>query len=87
MRKITLLLIAFAAACTAHGAPTPDPKPAGKTVSGQRKYKLIVSEGNDSTVAEFNRGLESMRGNMTNRGFLSNLMSLYKTTAAGQAVS
>ena len=58
-----------------------------KTVKGQRKYKLVVNEGNDSTVAEFNRGLESMRGNLSNRGFLDNLAGLYKKSAAGQAVS
>lgn len=58
-----------------------------RTVKGQRKYKLVVNEGNDSTVAEFNRGLASMRGNLSNRGFLDNLTGLYKKSAAGQAVS
>lgn len=59
----------------------------GKVVTGQRKYKLVVNEGNDSTIAEFNRGLETMRGNLSNRGFMDNLIGLYKTSAAGQAVS
>lgn len=59
----------------------------GKTVVGQRKYRLVVNEGNDSTIAEFNRGLESMRGNLSNRGFVDNLAGLYKSSAAGQAVS
>lgn len=59
----------------------------GKVVTGHRKYKLVVNEGNDSTIAEFNRGLESMRGNISNRGFMDNLVGLYKTSAAGQAVS
>lgn len=58
-----------------------------RTVKGQRKYKLVVNEGNDSTVAEFNRGLASMRGNLSNRGFVDNLTGLYKKSAAGQAVS
>ena len=58
-----------------------------RTVKGQRKYKLVVNEGNDSTVAEFNRGLASMRGNLSNRGLLDNLTGLYKKSAAGQAVS
>lgn len=59
----------------------------GKQVTGQRKYQLVVNEGNDSTISAFNRGLESIRGNSSNRGFMDNLVGLYKTTAAGQAVS
>lgn len=58
-----------------------------KRVVGQRKYTLVVNEGNDSTVAEFNRGLAALRGNMGNRGLIDNLTGMYKASAAGQAVS
>lgn len=58
-----------------------------QTVTGQRKYRLTVNEGNDSTISAFNRGLDSIRSNSTNRNFITNLAALYKTTAAGQAVS
>ena len=40
------------------------------TIVGQRKYELIVNEGNDSTVSAFNRGLEASRGN---RAFLADI--------------
>lgn len=60
---------------------------AGKTIMGQRKYRLVVNEGNDSTIAEFNRGLEATRGNLQNRGFMDNVIGLYKTSAAGQTIS
>lgn len=59
----------------------------GKTVVGHRKYSLVVNEGNDSTIAEFNRGLETVRGNANNRGFMDNLVGLYKSSAAGQTLS
>lgn len=59
----------------------------GKTIVGQRKYKLVVNEGTDSTIAEFNRGLEAVRGNAANRGFIDNLVGLYKSSASGQALS
>lgn len=62
-------------------------EPAGRSVSGQRVYSLVVNEGNDSTISEFNRGLRNLQANTSNRGFMDNLIGLYKTTAAGQAVS
>lgn len=61
--------------------------PHGKYVTGQRIYRLTVNEGNDSTISVFNRGLDSIRDNSANRNFIIDLASLYKTTAAGQAVS
>lgn len=62
-------------------------RPHGKSVTGQRKYQLTVNEGNDSTISAFNRGLDSIRANSSNRNVITNLVGLYKTTAAGQAVS
>lgn len=59
----------------------------GRTVIGQRKYRLTVNEGTDSTISAFNRGLDYIRDNSTNRNFITGLVELYKTTAAGQAVS
>lgn len=59
----------------------------GKQLAGQRKYKLTVNEGNDSTVAEFNRGLESVRSSAGTRGFAANLVNLYKSSAAGLITS
>lgn len=52
-------------------------------IVGQRKYELIVNEGNDSTVSAFNRGLESSRGS---RAFLTDVAGLYRSTFAGQAI-
>lgn len=54
------------------------------TLPAQRKYSLIVNEGNDSTVKEFNRGLESGRGN---RSFLTDMLSLYRSSFSSQATS
>lgn len=82
------ILLSLIIAAPAQGAPQGDtPARAGKTVSGQRKYQLVVNEGNDSTVTAFNRGLESVRGNIGNRGFMDNLVGLYKSTAVGNVVS
>jgi len=63
----------------AHGG-----KEHGNAIEGRRKYSLIVHEGNDSTVAEFNRGLEQNRGN---RSFLADVAGMYRSTFAGQAIS
>lgn len=92
MRYILILLTALASTGVLMAKPVTDSSAPQrnakmKTVTGQRKYRLVVNEGNDSTVTEFNRGLESVRGNMGNRGFVDNLVGLYKTSAAGQAVS
>lgn len=53
------------------------------TIVGQRKYELIVNEGNDSTVNAFNRGLEASRGN---RAFLADIAGVYRSTFVGQAI-
>lgn len=63
------------------------PQHEGTVVRGQRKYRLTVNEGNDSTVSAFNRGLDSIRNNSSNRNFMTDLAGLYKSTAAGQAIS
>lgn len=87
---ITLILaiaVTFSTAFAQKPRSGKDVSSAGKAVVGQRKYRLVVNEGNDSTIAEFNRGLDSMRGNLSNRGFVDNLAGLYKSSAAGQAVS
>lgn len=71
-----------------YAAPNPSKDHAtGRQLSGQRKYMLFVNEGDSASVQEFNRGLESMRGGLKNRGFIDNLAGLYKSTAAGQMVS
>lgn len=54
--------------------------------SGQRVYKLIVSEGDSSKVQEFNRGIASSRGTMS-RGLFGDIVGLYRQTFTGQAVS
>lgn len=54
-----------------------------KTMEGRRKYSLIVHEGNDSTISEFNRGLGASRGN---RAFLADMAAIYRSSFAGQAV-
>lgn len=91
IKALITLIFSFAVTFSTAYAQKPrsgkDVSPAGKTVVGQRKYRLVVNEGNDSTIAEFNRGLESVRGNLSNRGFVDNLAGLYKSSAAGQAVS
>ena len=53
------------------------------TIVGQRKYELIVNEGNDSTISAFNRGLEASRGN---RAFLADIAGVYRSTFVGQAI-
>lgn len=86
--KFCLLIFAVAMAIlpTQTAARENQKIPGGhKTVSGQRKYTLVVNEGNDSTIAEFNRGLDQMRGE--NRNILGDIFGIYKSTAAGQAVS
>ncbi len=55
----------------------------GRKMEGQRKYSLIVHEGNDSTVSEYNRGMESSRGN---RSFLTDMASMYRSSFSGQAI-
>lgn len=52
------------------------------TAQGQRQFKLIVREGND-TVA-FNRGLNAMRGR---RNLATDLLGLYRSTATGKLIS
>lgn len=54
-----------------------------RKIVGQRKYSIIVNEGNDSILAEFNRGIGTMRGN---RGLLSDMLGLYRSTFVGKAV-
>lgn len=53
----------------------------GKEVAGQRKYSIIVHEGND-TIA-LNRGLSDMRGK---RNFVGDLLGLYRSTATGKVI-
>lgn len=59
----------------------------GKTVTGQRKYTVFLNEGDEQTITEFNRGLENLRNGSADRGFLDNILGLYKSSAAGQMVS
>lgn len=90
MKTKSFIIIALAILLGASSALAAAPQKGrseGKTVTGQRKYRIVVNEGNDSTIAEFNRGLESLRGSLNNRGFVENLVGLYKTSAASQAVS
>jgi hypothetical protein len=57
---------------------------------GQRKYSLIICEGNDSTVKSFNRGLtehRNIRSSSSDRGMISGLVSLYRFTLAGKVMS
>lgn len=86
MRK-KLMVIMLAVATVAMAQPPAKEAPVGRKVDGLRKYTLIVNEGNDSIRKSFNRGLQEVRGNMQNRGFMDNLIGLYKTSASGQAVS
>lgn len=80
--SVIILLGALLCAGSARAA-APAPEGGEKRMEGHRKYSLIVREGNDSTVTEFNRGLEKSRGN---RSFLTDMASLYRSTFAGQAV-
>ena len=61
--------------------------PNGKTVVGQRMYQLTVKEGDKNTITAFNRGLDSIRNVSSDRNLISDLAAVYKSTAAGQAVS
>ncbi len=90
-KTLFIFLLAFTLVAGSLNAQNPRPRndspSKGRMVTGQRKYRLVVNEGNDSTIAEFNRGLETIRGNLSNRGFMDNLVGLYKSSVAGQAVS
>lgn len=79
-RLFTTTLAVLMAVVSALGA---QPAPKHRVMEGQRRYSLIVREGNDSTVAEFNRGLEANRGN---RSFFSDVAAIYRSTFTGQAV-
>lgn len=93
MKKLTTLLFLLAISLPqvfSQPAAKPADKAGGgkeKTVTGQRKYTLFLNEGNDQTITEFNRGLESVRNNTGDRGFLDGILGLYKSSAAGQMVS
>lgn len=77
-------IISILCAAMALGAQAqPVPVFGGKQIAGQRKYKLFVHEGNDSIMAEFNRGLAMSRGN---RSFLTDIAGVYRSTFAGQVI-
>lgn len=84
--KKAFLITAIISFSTFLGLSAQEAKPT-RNVTGQRVYSLVVNEGNDSTISEFNRGLTTLQQNSANRGFLDNLVGLYKSSAAGQAVS
>lgn len=74
---IVLLIVGFIGPLSAQNAPK------AKRIEGQRKYSLIVHEGNDSTTKEFNRGLEMSRGN---RSFLTDMANIYRSTFSNQII-
>lgn len=80
------LLAAFTLGLAPVYAQSPTPGN-NKKVSGQRKYTLFVSESDTTRMQQFNRGIDTLRAGMNNRGFLGDIASLYKSSAAGQAIS
>lgn len=89
MRKTKIIIAALLSivSFSAYAQKNDTSQSAGKLVSGQRVYSLVVNEGNDSTIAEFNRGLANLQSNSSNRGFIDNLVGLYKSSVTGQAAS
>lgn len=79
---ICLLISASAMAQPQNNHPNAPESP--HRIEAQRKYSLIVREGNDSSITEFNRGLASTRGA---RGMLGDLAGLYRSTFTGQIIS
>jgi hypothetical protein len=56
----------------------------GDRLEGQRCYKLMVCESDADEITEYNRGINSEAGN---RGLLMDLLSQYRSTFTGQAIS
>lgn len=77
-RKVILAIASMLAMASVSAQPAQPQR--GKRVEAQRKYSLIVHEGNDSVVKELNRGLASARGN---RGILQDLGAAYRSTFSG----
>jgi hypothetical protein len=68
------------------GQPSPPQGSLGKgqKAIGERKYSLIVHESNADSINKFNDKLIKYRGN---RGFVSDVASLYRSTFAGQIIT
>ena len=85
---VCILIAAFITPFTSYAQHTPrggsNSGPAGRKMEGQRKYTLTVHESSEDSIHEFNRGLNSMRGN---RNVLTDIAGLYRSTFTGQVIS
>lgn len=77
------MILLFSLSALAEKRPAPGQAP--NQYTGQRKYSLIIKEGNDNEkINNYMRGMSAQRGN---RNLLATLTSAYRSTFSGQILT